>query len=100
MEPLDYIAARAKLYPDVERILKGSPEYEAILRLMKRSGYKSLEDIILAEMPQHVPIIDWRNPTQAINRVIPIINIPAMSKIAWLEDQDNREVFIEHLQKK
>jgi len=97
--PLDYLAARAQLYPNVEKIQRGSPEDEAILRLMKRSGYKSIEDIIMAEMPPP-PLFDWKTRVQPINRVMPILNIPAMSKTAWLGDLDNRKAYHEHLQKK
>ena len=99
MAPLDFLAARTQLYPDTKIIKVKSPEHEAILRLMKRSGYKTLEEIILAEMPHEAVFIDWRNPVQPINRVIPIINIPAMSQREWLQDVDNRLAFAEHLKK-
>ena len=95
-EPLDFLAARKQLYPDIKYISVDSEEYKAILRLSKRSGFKTLDERLQQDIPPN-PFFDFSNPVQPINKVMPIINMPPMSKADWLADQDNRKALQQHI---
>ena len=95
-EPLDFLAARKQLYPDHKHIAVDSPECKAILKLSKKSGFKTLEERVAETMPP-APRFDWAKMEQPINRPLPIINMPPMSKAAFLEDPENRAAFTQHL---
>jgi hypothetical protein len=89
-EPLDFLSARKQLYPDVQYIYVDSEEYKAILRLSKRSGFKTLDERLQEHFPPN-PFFDFSKPSQPINKVMPIMNVPPMSKTNWLADEDNRK---------